>query len=228
MTIKYYGHSCFGIEIGDHNLLFDPFISGNDKASDIKLDEIPCDFMLISHGHFDHIMDAEAIAKRTGCKVICAWEIGDWLEKKGITNIHRTNIGGGFTFDFGHVKSVTAQHSSCLPDGSYGGSAMGFVVDSTEGCFYFAGDTALTLDMQLIPMICPPLGFAILPIGDLVTMDYHDAVVAADFIQCETIIGCHFDTWTPLTIDHDAAKKAFEAENKTLILTKIGGELQWG
>ena len=228
MTIKYYGHSCFGIEIGEHHLLFDPFISGNDKASDIKLDEIPCDFMLISHGHFDHILDAEAIAKRTGCKVICAWEIGDWLEKKGITNIHRSNIGGGFTFPFGRVKSVTAQHSSCLPDGSYGGPALGFVVDTTEGCFYFAGDTALTLDMQLIPMICKPLSFAILPIGDFVTMDYHDAVVAADFVQCETIIGCHFDTWPPLSVDHEAAKKAFETENKTLILPKIGGELQWG
>jgi L-ascorbate metabolism protein UlaG (beta-lactamase superfamily) len=228
MTIKYYGHACFGIEIGDHHLLFDPFISGNPLASEIKIDEIPCDFMLISHGHQDHILDAEAIAKRTGCTVICGWEVGDWLKKQGVTNIHGMNTGGGFNFDFGRVKCVVAQHSSGLPDGSYGGNPMGFVVDTAEGCFYFAGDTALTLDMQLIPMVCPPLGFAILPIGDNFTMDYADAVVAADFIQCETIIGCHFDTFGWIKIDHEAAKKAFEAENKTLILTKIGGELQWG
>ncbi len=228
MTIKYYGHACFGIEIGDHYLLFDPFISGNPLAKDVVIHDIPCDFMFISHGHRDHIMDAEIIAKRTNCKVICAWEVGSWLEAKGVQNIQKMNIGGGKNFDFGRVKCVVAQHSSSLPDGAYGGNPMGFVVDSTEGCFYFAGDTALTLDMQLIPMICPPLGFAILPIGDCLTMDFNDAVVAADFIHCDTIIGCHFDTFDLIKIDHEAAKKAFEAENKTLILTKIGGELQWG
>lgn len=228
MTIKYYGHSCFGIQITGHNFLFDPFISGNDLAKEIDIDAIPCDFMFLSHGHFDHVLDAERIAKRTNCIVICAWEVGDWFEKKGIEKIHRMNIGGSFNFDFGRVKSVVAQHSSCMPDGSYGGNPMGFVVETADACFYFAGDTALTLDMQLIPMTCKPLDFAILPLGSNVTMDVNDAVIAADFIQCNTIIGCHFDTWQPLKIDHEAAKLAFEEENKQLILSKIGGELEFG
>ena len=228
MTIKYYGHSCFGVQITGHNFLFDPFISGNDLAKEIDIDAIPCDFMFLSHGHFDHVMDAERIAKRTNCTVICAWEVGDWFEKKGVEKIHRMNIGGSFNFDFGRVKSVVAQHSSCMPDGSYGGNPMGFVVETTDACFYFAGDTALTLDMQLIPMTCKPLDFAILPLGSNVTMDVNDAVIAADFIQCNTIIGCHFDTWQPLKIDHEAAKLAFEEENKQLILSKIGGELEFG
>lgn len=228
MTIKYYGHSCFGISIGDTNLLFDPFISANELAKDIDIDAIPCDFMFLSHGRVDHILDAESIAKRTNCTVICNWEINEWLGKKGVQNIHPMNTGGTWIFPFGKVKCIVAQHSSSMPDGSYGGNPMGFVVETTEGCFYFSGDTALTLDMQLIPMTCRPLDFAILPIGSNFTMDYNDAVIASDFIHCNTIIGCHYDTFGYIKIDHEAALKAFEQEDKELILTKVGGELQWG
>jgi L-ascorbate metabolism protein UlaG (beta-lactamase superfamily) len=227
MTIKYYGHSCFGITIGETHLLFDPFISGNPLAKDVVIHDIPCDFMLISHGHADHILDAEIIAKRTNCKVICAWEISEWLTKKGVQNCHPMNTGGSWLFPFGRVKCVVAQHSSGLPDGTYGGNPLGFVVETEEGTFYFSGDTALTLDMQLIPMTCPPLSFAILPIGSNFTMDYHDAVIASDFIQCNTVIACHFDTFDFIKIDQEAAKKAFEDEGKDLILAKIGGEMQW-
>ena len=224
MTITYYGHSCFGVEVAGKHLLFDPFISHNPLAKDIKMDEIPCDFMLISHPHFDHFADAEPIAKRTNCTVICLWETGNLLKENGVTNVWQMNIGGKKDFGAFSVKCVAAVHSSGLA----GAAAMGFVVSSEEGTFYFAGDTALTLDMQLIPMLCPPLGFAILPIGSNLTMDVADAVVAADFIACDTVIGCHYDTWQPIEIDHEAAIKAFEAEGKTLILPKIGGELQWG
>jgi L-ascorbate metabolism protein UlaG (beta-lactamase superfamily) len=228
MTITYYGHSCFGIEIEGKHLLFDPFITHNELAKDIDIESIPCDFMLISHGHADHIADAEAIAKRTNCTIIAAWEIHEWLKKKGLSNGHPMNVGGSWQFDFGKVKCVVAQHSSGLPDGTYGGNPMGFVVQSTQGVFYFSGDTALTLDMQLIPMTCPALDFAILPIGSNFTMDYNDAVIAADFIQCDTIIGCHYDTFGYIKIDHDAAVAAFEKEGKSLILPKIGGELELG
>lgn len=227
MIIKYYGHSCFSIFTQDKHVLFDPFISGNPLAQNIDIQSIPCDFILISHGHADHIADAESIAKRTGCKVICSWEIHTWLNSKGVENTHPMNTGGEWAFDFGKVKCMVAQHSSSLPDGTYGGNPMGFVVDNDEGTFYFAGDTALTLDMQLIPMICRPLSFAILPIGSNFTMTYQDAVIASDFIQCDTIIGCHFDTFGYIKIDHDAAVKAFEAENKELILPAIGSELEW-
>ena len=228
MTIKYYGHSCFGIEINGKHLLFDPSVSGNELAHEIDIQTIPCDFMLISHGHTNHIADAIAIATRTGCKVICAYEIHTWLNGKGIANTHPMNTGGSFSFDFGTVKCVVAHHSSSLPDGTYAGNPMGFVIDTEDGCFYFAGDTALTLDMQLIPMTCTALGFAILPIGSNFTMDIHDAVIASDFIQCNTIIGCHYDTFGYIKIDHEEAEKAFEAEGKELILPTIGGELQWG
>ena len=227
MTIKYYGHSCFGISVGELNLLFDPFISGNELAHEVDIDAIPCDFMFISHGHSDHILDAERIAKRTNCTVVANWEIAQWLGNKGIENTHPMNTGGTWEFPFGEIKCVVAQHSSSLPDGTYGGNPIGFVIMTEEGNFYFAGDTALTLDMQLIPMTCPPLDFAILPIGSNFTMDYNDAVIASDFIHCNTIIGCHYDTFGYIKIDHDAAKKAFEEEEKSLILTKIGGELQW-
>jgi L-ascorbate metabolism protein UlaG (beta-lactamase superfamily) len=227
MTITYYGHSCFGIEIAGKHLLFDPFISANPLAESIDIETIPCDFMLISHGHQDHILDAEAIAKRTGCKVICAYEISEWLKKKGVANTHPMNAGGNFEFDFGLVKCVVAQHSSSLPDGTYGGNPVGFVIQTVDGCFYFAGDTALTLDMQLIPLTCPPLDFAILPIGSNFTMDYHDAVIAADFIQCTTVIGCHYDTFGYIKIDHDEAVKAFEEEKKELVLPTIGKVMQW-
>ncbi len=223
MKITYYGHSCFGIEVADKHLLFDPFISGNPLVGDaVNVESIPCDFMLISHGHADHILDAEAIAKRTGCKVICAWEISEWLKTKGVENTHPMNTGGSWEFEFGKVKCVVAQHSSGLPDGTYGGNPMGFVVMTEEGNFYFSGDTALTLDMQLIPMTCPPLNFAIFPIGSNFTMDYQDAVIAADFVQCEQVIGCHFDTFGFIEIDHEAAVKAFEDENKILLLPEIG------
>jgi L-ascorbate metabolism protein UlaG (beta-lactamase superfamily) len=228
MTIKYYGHSCFGITIDDKHLLFDPFISHNELAKDIDIDSIPCDFMLISHGHADHIADAESIAKRTNCQIIANWEICEWFKKKELSNVHPMNTGGSWEFPFGKVKCVVAQHSSGLPDGSYGGNPLGFVVMTQDGNFYFSGDTALTLDMQLIPMTCPHLDFVILPIGSNFTMDYHDAVIASDFVQCNTIIGCHYDTFGYIKIDHEAATKAFEEEQKELILPNIGSEFQWG
>ncbi len=229
MTIKYYGHSCFGITLGDTHLLFDPFISPNELAKDIDIDSIPCDYMFISHGHADHIADAEAIAKRTNCTVVAAYEVTQWLSsQKGVKNVHPMNTGGSKEFDFGTVKCVVAQHSSSFPDGTYAGNPLGFVIMSDEGNFYFSGDTALTLDMQLIPMTCPQLDFAIFPIGSNFTMDYNDALIASDFVHCTTVIGCHFDTFGYIVIDHEEAKKAFETEGKELILPKIGGELSWG
>ena len=171
--------------------------------------------------------NAVAIAKRTGAKVIAAWEVIDWFKKQGVENTHPMNTGGTRAFDFGTVKCVVAHHSSSLPDGTYGGNPMGFVIHNDDECFYFAGDTALTLDMQLIPLTCPPLDFAILPIGSNFTMDFQDAVMASDFIQCNTIIGCHFDTFGYIKIDHEAAVKAFHDEEKELVLPKIGKEMQW-
>ena len=221
MKLTYYGHSCFGVRIKGKNIVFDPFILHNELAKDIQLDSIEADYIFLSHGHADHIADCISIAKRTGCKVIANWEIHEWLNKQGISNTHPMNTGGKWNFDFGTVKCVVAQHSSGLPDGSYGGNPLGFVFTSEEGNFYYSGDTALTLDMQLIPGWAK-LNFAVLPIGDNFTMDIADAVKSADFIQCNTIVGVHYDTFGFIKIDRKEALASFQASQKTLLLPAIG------
>ena len=222
MNLTYYGQSCFLIETLGKKLLFDPFITPNELAKNVDVEKIKADYILVSHGHEDHVADLVDIAKRTEAKVICIHEIKGWLAEKGVDNVHPMNIGGQWQFDFGKVKCVTAIHSSTLPDGSPAGNPMGFVIWNEEDCFYFAGDTAVTMDMKLIPMLCPKLDLAILPIGDNFTMGFHDAVVASDFIECDKVVGCHYDTFGFIEIDHKAAKKVFEDRRKTLILPTIG------
>ncbi len=221
MKITYYGHSCFGVEIKGKHLLFDPFISPNELASSIDVNSVPADYILISHGHEDHIADAVSIAKRTGAKVIGAYEIVVWMGKQGVENGQPMNHGGKWEFDFGTVKFVNAIHSSMLPDGSYGGNPGGFVITSDDGNFYYAGDTALTVDMQLIATYAN-LDFAMLPIGDCFTMGIDDAIVASDFVDCETTIGMHFDTFGFVKIDREEALNKFESADKELILMGIG------
>lgn len=221
MKITYYGHSCFGVEINGSNLLFDPFISNNVLAKNIDVTKIKADYILISHGHEDHIADAEFIAKHTRAKVICNWEINLWLEKKGVTDIHPMNIGGKTKLNFGSIKCVDAKHSSSLPDGNYGGNPMGFVIESSEGNFYYAGDTALTYDMKLIGNY-RSVDFAFLPIGDNFTMGVDNAIIACDFINCKQIIGMHYDTFGYITIDKNEAQLKFERAGKNLTLLKIG------
>ncbi len=221
MTIQFLGQSAFLIETAGKKLLFDPFISENPMSKNIDVDAIEADYILLSHGHFDHVADAEAIAKRTGATIISNYEVVTWYGNKDLKG-HPMNHGGKWTFDFGTVKYVNAVHSSMLPDGSYGGNSGGFVIWNEEGCFYFSGDTALTLDMKLIPMTCPKLDFAIMPIGDNFTMGYEDAAIAADFVECDKIVACHFDTFGFIEIDHAKAKKAFEDKGKTLILPEVG------
>ncbi len=222
MKITFYGHSCFLVEAGGKRILFDPFIAGNPLASSVDVDAVRCDYILLSHGHIDHCADLETIAQNNpDVRIVGIWEIHDRYSSRGFKT-HPMNIGGWWTFDFGRVKMVNAVHSSSWPEGLYAGNAAGFVLDTADGVLYYSGDTALTMDMQLIPMTCPKLDIAILPIGSNFTMDYNDALIASDFIQCNRIIGCHFDTFGFLTIDHEAAKAAFAAKNKELILMGIG------
>ncbi len=221
MNITYYGHSCFGVEINGKHIVFDPFISPNELAKSINVNTIKADYILISHGHEDHIADAVPLAKRTGAKVICTYEIFVWLTKQGVENVHPMNIGGKVKLDFGNVKCVNAVHSSSLPDGSYGGHAMGFVVESSEGNFYYAGDTALTYDMKLIGEY-RKVDFAFLPIGDNFTMGAENAIIACDFINCDDIIGMHYDTFGFIKIDQTEAQNKFNRAGKNLTLMKIG------
>jgi len=221
MIITYYGHSCFGVEIKGRHLLFDPFITPNELAQNIQVNNVKADYILISHGHEDHIADAVLIAKRTGAKVICNWEIFVWLTKQGVENIHPMNIGGKTRLDFGNVKCVAAAHSSSLPDGSNGGNPMGFVIESHERNFYYAGDTALTYDMKLIGEY-RSIDFAFLPIGDNFTMGVDNAIIATEFINCEDIIGMHYDTFGYIKIDKNEAIHKFDAAGKQLTLLEIG------
>lgn len=226
MKITYNGHSCFLVEAGGKRILFDPFISGNPLATAIDVDAIRCDYILLSHGHSDHMADLERIANHNpGVTIVGIWEIYDFYSKKGY-KCHPMNKGGWWTFDFGRVKMVNAVHSSSWPDGSYAGSPAGFVLDTPDGVLYFAGDTALTMDMQLIPMTCPALDAAILPIGSNFTMDYQDALIASDFIQCKRVIGSHFDSFGFIKVDHAAAQKAFAAKGKELMLLEIGAAVK--
>jgi len=221
MNVTYYGHACFAVELRGRALLFDPFISSNPLASAIDLKAVPADFILVSHGHQDHLADAVPVAQRTGATVIASYEVATWLGKSGAAKVHPLNHGGACSFDFGRVKFVNAIHSSSLPDGSYGGNPGGFVVESAEGNFYYSGDTALTMDMKLIGE-STPLAFAALCLGGNYTMDASDALKAARLLNCNQVLGVHFDTFPPIKIDHEEACKLFQAAGKKLHLLKIG------
>lgn len=221
MKITYYGHSCFSVELGGKHLLFDPFISQNELAKDIEVELVPADYIFISHGHFDHITDALSIAARTGATLVANWEIRDWLIKNGAVHTHPINPGGQWSFEFGKVKCVNAVHSSSLSDGTYGGSACGFVVKAEEGYFYYSGDTGLTLDMQLITN-WSTIDVAILPIGDALTMGIEDAVAACKLVGAKKALGVHYNTFGFIVIDCEAAVDAFAAAGIELLLPKIG------
>ena len=226
MNFTYYGHSCFAVEVSGRVLLFDPFITPNPQAAAIDVKALRADYILVSHGHQDHLADAVGLAKRTGATVLANYEVATWLGRQGAGKVHPLNHGGGCAFDFGRVKLVNAIHSSSMPDGSYGGNPGGFVVESAPGNFYYSGDTALTMDMKLIGE-STPLAFAVLCVGGNFTMDTADAVKAADFIGCREIVGVHYDTFPPIKIDHEEARKKFQAAGKTLHLLKIGDSRQF-
>jgi L-ascorbate metabolism protein UlaG (beta-lactamase superfamily) len=225
MRFTFYGHACFSVELEGKKILFDPFISPNEKAESIDVDAIEADYILVSHGHEDHLADVESIAKRTGAILVSNFEIVTWFGKKGIENGHPMNHGGSWEFDFGTVKFINAIHSSSFPDGSYAGNPGGFIVSSKEKSFYYSGDTALTMDMKLIGEY-ENLDFAVFPIGDNFTMGIQSAVVASDFIKCNKIIGIHYDTFGYIEIDHATAINDFKVKGKELTLLEIGQTIE--
>jgi L-ascorbate metabolism protein UlaG (beta-lactamase superfamily) len=225
MKINYFGHSCFSVVAGGKRLLFDPFITPNELAKAIDVDKVEADYIFVSHGHFDHMTDVVRIAKRTGAKVLASWEIYDWFNKHELKNTHPINPGGQCSFDFGTVKSFIAQHSSSLPDGSYGGIACGFALKTPDGNFYYSGDTGLTLDMQLVPAWAK-LDFAVFPIGDVLTMGAEDAIKAAGYVGVKRVLGVHYDTFGFIKIDHTKAVENFTKAGLKLYLQEIGSEIE--
>ena len=221
MKLTYYGHACFSVVVSGKTLLFDPFITPNPLASQIDVGSIAADFILVSHGHGDHVADVVDIAGRTDATVIAPYEVGAWFEKQGVQNVQSMNHGGAATMPFGRVKLTAAIHSSSMPDGSYGGNPCGFVIESGDGNFYYSGDTALTLDMKLIGEQTQ-LRFAVLPVGDFFTMGVDDALRAAEFVGTERIVGVHYDTFPPIKLDRDAAIRAAKSAGRELLLPAIG------
>lgn len=223
MKITFLGHAGLAIEVAGKHLIVDPFISANELAKNIDISLLKADYILITHAHQDHILDVETIAQNTGAKVVSNYEIVTHYGAKGIEG-HPMNHGGSWQFDFGKVTYTNAIHSSSFPDGSYGGQPGGFILETSEGNIYIAGDTALTYDMKTIPLQTK-LDLAILPVGDNFTMGYESACIASDFVQCNRVLGYHFDTFGYIEIDHQKVINHFKENGKELLLLAIGGEI---
>ncbi len=226
MKVTYYGQSCFLIELQGKKILFDPFITPNELAKDINADDIEADYILVSHGHADHTADLVPIASRTGATVVASFEIVDWLSKRGITAAHPMNLGGSWNFDFGKVKMVYAAHSNSLPDGTYAGTAAGFIITAGSKTIYYAGDTALTYEMKLTGELYA-VDLAFLPLGDNFTMGVDDAVIASKFVNTNTVIGMHYDTFGFIKIDKEAAIEKFATAGVKLNLIEIGASQEF-
>lgn len=225
MKITFYGHSSFGIHVGGKFILVDPYISANPQASHINIKALKSDYILLTHAHQDHILDVEYIAENNSEAIIVSnYEVATHFGNKGFKN-HPMNHGGSWKFDFGTVKFVNAVHSSSFPDGTYGGNPGGFVIEGEHKNIYIAGDTALTMDMKLIPMRTK-LDLAILPIGSNFTMDVEDAILASDFVECDKILGCHYDTFGYIEINHEEAIRKFFNKGKDLMLLEIGQSIE--
>ncbi len=224
MKITYYGQNSLSIEMGGKHIIVDPFITENELSKNkVDIMDLKADYIFLTHAHSDHTLDAEAIAKNTGAKIVCNFEISQHYNEKGLEAMP-LNTGGMRNFDFGKVRCVNAIHPSSFPDGSYGGNPGGFIFMGKEKNVYVSGDTALTMDMKLIPQWAK-IDLAVLPIGDVVTMGADDAVTASNFVECDRVLGVHYDVLPFTNIDHDAARATFDKAGKELILLDIGASI---
>lgn len=203
ITLTWLGHNAWSLQTAGTTILVDPFLNDSPTAP-IKAEAVNADYILLSHGHSDHVGDTISIAKRTGAKVICNFEVSQWLAKKGVAEdkLVGMNPGGGTAQPFGHVKFTIAHHSSSMPDGSYGGVPGGFLLTLEDHRIYFACDTALFLDMKLIG--AAGLDLAVLPIGDLYTMGPDDSIDAVKVLNPKRVAPCHYNTWPPINQDAEA------------------------
>ncbi|MRI63831.1 metal-dependent hydrolase [Ornithobacterium rhinotracheale] len=221
MKIQFLGHACLLIETEDKKILVDPFISGNPKNDTIKVEEIKTDYILLTHAHQDHVLDAEEIAKNNDALIISNAEIAAYYEKKGLKT-HGMNTGGSYDFDFGRLTSTIAFHSSSFADGTYGGNPNGYILKVKDKQIYISGDTSLTYEMKYLPLLYGNIDLAVLPIGGNFTMDALQASFAAEFLQTKRVLGYHYDTFPVIEINHKESKEIFNQKNTNLELLNIG------
>jgi L-ascorbate metabolism protein UlaG (beta-lactamase superfamily) len=220
--VRWLGHACLLLESDGKSVLIDPFLNGNPSAA-ARPTEITPDFILVSHGHGDHLGDTVDIARRTGATVVSNYEISEWLKQKGVAKVHGQQHGGSFAYDFGRVKLTQAFHGSALPDGSYGGNPCGFLMYLKDGKkVYDAADTGLFGDMRLIGE--EGLDLAILPIGDNFTMGPDDALRAVKMLQPKKVLPIHYNTWPLIAQNADAWAQRVRQETQAQPVVLKPGE----
>lgn len=228
MEITYLGHSCFRVVSGELCLLMDPFISPNPLASAVDIDGLQPTHVLLTHGHEDHVADAARVLTSSGAELIAPYEVASWFGRQGFGSLRPINPGAAFALTSGddalRVRVVGAVHSSTLPDGSPGGVACGYVLDDGGTVVYHAGDTDLSMEMELIGRHWTP-DWSLLPIGGTFTMGYADVPAAMDMLRCRKVVGMHYDTFPPISIDRDAARRTVEEAGGELFLPGIGEAL---
>ena len=218
----WYGHATLGIETDGHKLLIDPFFTGNPVAS-VTADEVEANYILVSHGHGDHVGDAVTIARRTGATAIANAEIASWLAGQGVEKTHSQHLGGGYQHPFGYLKLTLALHGSALPDGSNGGNPAGFLLTTNDGKkIYMAQDTGLFGDMNLIGD--EGIDLAVLPIGDNFTMGPADALKAVKFLRPKTVIPIHYNTWDLIAQNPTSWAEEVQSETKAKVVILSAGE----
>lgn len=225
MQLRYYGHSCVGLICGIDEFIVDPFITPNPKAADIDVTSIKAKWILVTHAHHDHIEDVALLMKQNDATLICNYEIANWFKKQGFEKVQAMNIGGTFTVNDIEIYMCSALHSSSFEDGTYGGTANGFVVSHQLKNCYLAGDTGLSMEMNILPQKFK-LHASFLPIGDTYTMGYKDALIASNWLQTEITIGVHYNSFEALVIDTKAAKQYFKEHNNTLTLMEVGQTIE--
>lgn len=212
MKLTWLGHSAFFLEDGEQRVLIDPFLSGNPSAS-ASPDQFSPQTILLTHAHNDHVGDTIAIAKRADSNVIATFELGTWLGTKGVKGAVGANHGGTVAFEGGTVKFVPAWHTSAYEDGGQfvaPGLPAGLVVRMGGKTIYFAGDTCVFLDMQLIGE--EGLDVAVLPIGDHFTMGPKDALRAVKLLHPKQVIPCHYGTFAAIEQDANEFKRQVESQ----------------
>jgi L-ascorbate metabolism protein UlaG (beta-lactamase superfamily) len=221
MDIRYLGHSAFHLSDGGVDVLVDPFLTGNPKAA-ASADELPADYILLTHGHPDHFGDTVAIAKRTGATVVAIVELANEIGEEGV-EVRDPNLGGTVKFDWGWVKLVPAWHTSTTPNGTVNTPA-GLLIGMGDKLIYHLGDTCLFSDLKLIAHRGTPVDVALVPIGGHYTMDRLDAVVAVEFIEPRTVIPIHYDTFPPIETDAEAFKGDVETSTGATVVILAPGE----